>query len=63
MQIEISETELALLGDVLEQTYVDLKEEIYKTETAAYQHELKEREAVLVGLLHKVGRTDTAPLH
>ena len=43
-------------------TYRDLKGEIRDTDAAAYKHALKEREAVLVGLLHKLGHPNTAPL-
>ncbi len=56
MQIEINETEVSVLGEVLEQAYRDLKEEVYKTETDAYKDALKAREATLLGLLEKLGR-------
>ncbi len=57
VQIELNETEISVLGDLLDQAYRDLKEEIYKTETDAYKDALKEREAILLGLLKKVGRS------
>jgi hypothetical protein len=55
MQIEVSDVEFGLLQETLRQAHRDLKEEIYKTEAYAYHQHLKEREAMLEGLLHKLG--------
>jgi len=55
-QIELSDEEIAILADLLDQDYRNLKEEIYKTETREFKEALKAREALMVGLLTKLGR-------
>jgi hypothetical protein len=54
MHIEVSDVERSLLQEILSQAHRDLKEEIYKTEAHAYHQHLKEREAMLETLLHKL---------
>jgi hypothetical protein len=54
--IELSDDEHTLLGDLLDQSYRELKEEIYKTETRQYKEALKLRESHLVSMLTKLGR-------
>jgi hypothetical protein len=59
MTIELTEAEGQLLAELLDSDFRDLKEEIHRTETYAYKESLKEREALLVGILQKLGRTLT----
>jgi hypothetical protein len=54
MTLELSADEAALLADLLDQDFRDLKEEIGKTEAYDYQQRLRARERLLVGLLQKV---------
>jgi hypothetical protein len=54
MTFELSADEAALLADLLDQDYRDLKEEIGKTEAYDYQQQLRARERLLIGLLQKV---------
>jgi hypothetical protein len=55
MQFEMSDKEAALLKEILEDVYGDLKGEIYKTEDTDFKAALKEREATLESLLKKLG--------
>jgi len=54
-QIELTDEETQILTDMLDQEFRNLKEEIYKTETRGFKEALKAREALLVGLLTKLG--------
>ncbi len=54
MQIELTQGEASLLKELLEATYADLREEVYKTEGADWKRALKEREQVLGALLAKL---------
>jgi hypothetical protein len=56
VQIDITDIERTELGDVVEQAYSNLKEEIYKTETREYKDTLKLREEALLSILRKLGR-------
>ena len=56
MTIELTEAEGQVLAELLDQDFRDLKEEIHRTETYDYKEALKEREAVLVSILSKLGR-------
>jgi len=60
MDLHLGNEEWTLLGDLVEHAYRDLKEEVYKTETASYKDELKEREHVMAGILSKLGRLQNA---
>jgi len=59
MQIEITDVERDELGDLVEQRYRDIKEEIYKTETREYKDGLKRHEDALLSILRKLGRDPT----
>ena len=61
MQLTLSDPEMSLLREILDEDYRNLKEEINKTETADFKHELKEREALLESVLHKLGDLNTVP--
>ncbi len=56
MQLDLTDAEQELLANLLDNAMRDLKEEIYHTETYDYKEQLKEREALMVGLLTKVKR-------
>jgi hypothetical protein len=55
MQLELSGTEHEVLEDLLERALGDLREEIYKTDLADFKDTLKQREAVIRGLLARLG--------
>ena len=59
MQLELSGTEHEVLEDLLERALSDLREEIYKTDLADFKDTLKEREAVIRGLLARLGGRPT----
>ncbi len=45
-----------MVSDVLESALGELREEVYKAEVADYKTSLKQREAVLTGVLQRLGR-------
>jgi hypothetical protein len=55
MQISLSDEEANLLTAVCSQYLSDLREEIYKTETFEVKNQLKREEAVLKGILTRLG--------
>ena len=54
MQLELSDVEREVLEDVLERVLGDLREEIYKTDTADFKDALKGRESVIKALLARL---------
>ena len=60
MHLELSREEHALLAELLDQDFRELKEEINKTEAFAYKEALKARERMLVGLIDKLNRPSPA---
>jgi hypothetical protein len=56
MTLDLTEAEVQLLTEILDQSFRDLKDEIYRTETYDYKEALKQREALLVTMLTKLGR-------
>ena len=56
MQINLTDEEHALLAELLDADFRELKEEIGKTEGREYQTMLRARERTLTGLLEKVSR-------
>jgi len=58
MQLELTKDEITLLRELLERAFADLREEVYKTEGAAWKRALKAREHALEGLLAKVPAPD-----
>ena len=54
MTLELTAEEHALLAELLDQDFRDLKEEIGKTEAYDYKQHLRTRERILAGLLQKV---------
>ena len=55
MQISLSDEEANLLTAVASQYLSDLREEIYKTETFEVKDQLKREEAILKGILGRLG--------
>jgi hypothetical protein len=55
MTLDLTEAEERLLAELLDSDYRDLKEEIHRTETFDYKEALKEREALLIGILGRLG--------
>ncbi|HLH24889.1 MAG TPA: hypothetical protein VK066_20400 [Chloroflexota bacterium] len=54
MDLELSNDERGLLAGLVDESLRSLKEEIYKTETYEYKEQLKEREALMMGILQKL---------
>lgn len=52
--VPLTDRELDALGDLIETRLSELSREIHRAETARCREELKERKAVLVGLLRKL---------
>jgi hypothetical protein len=60
MPLELSEAEREVVTDVLTRAMGDLREEIYKTDTTDYKDQLREREAILAGVLQRLGGVSTS---
>lgn len=60
MQLTLESKEQEILGWALKSIVSDLGEEIVKTENHDYREDLKERKAVLLGLLHRLGLSAAA---
>jgi hypothetical protein len=56
VQINLTAEEHALLAELLDASFRELKEEIGKTEGLEYQTMLRARERALTSLIEKVGR-------
>jgi hypothetical protein len=54
MQFDLSTDELTVLAEVVDGALRATREEIYKAEVADYKRALKQREAVLVQLQHRL---------
>ena len=54
MQLDLTAEEAAVLADGLDRALGDVREEIYKSEVAEYKAALKQREAVLTGLIARL---------
>jgi hypothetical protein len=52
--IQLTDSEQAVLLDLLDRAYRDLKEEIYKTETFAFKLGLRRRAALIERLLDEL---------
>ncbi len=61
MLVDLATDELALMIEVLNNAYGDLREEIHKTEDYDYQQRLKERARLLRELIHKISGTMPGP--
>ncbi len=54
MRIELSQEEVDLLRELLARANADLREEVYRTEAAAWKRALKTQERVLQTLIEKL---------
>ncbi len=55
--LQVSNEELALIGEVLESAYGDLREEIYKTDDHEYKQQLRTREEMIATVLERISAT------
>jgi len=55
MQLDLSTDEKAVLADVLDNALRETREQVYKAELSEFKDSLKQREAILAGLLERVG--------
>ncbi len=53
--VELSGDEAAIVREILQQAYQDLREEIYKTENTDFRARLKQREDLLGAIIGKLG--------
>ncbi|HYU19657.1 MAG TPA: hypothetical protein VEQ11_13290 [Chloroflexota bacterium] len=60
MNLRFTDDERALLADLLDRAFRELKEENNKTEAYDYKETLKTRERTLVRLIDKVGQSAPA---
>ncbi|HSG80616.1 MAG TPA: hypothetical protein VLC48_00080 [Gemmatimonadota bacterium] len=56
IQIELSDTEMRILAEILETAYSDLRMEIANTDSKDFRDMLKERKAVIAKALDAMGR-------
>ena len=54
MLLELNRNEYDVVSDVLARAMRELREEIYKTEAAEFEAQLKRREAILAGVLQRL---------
>jgi hypothetical protein len=59
MQLDISADEAAVLADVLDSALREIREEVYKAEVTEYRASLKQREAVISGILQRLAARPT----
>jgi len=59
MQLELTSEQIRLLIEILEATYADLREEVYKTDTSTWKAALKNREEQISSLLDVLKRAAT----
>jgi hypothetical protein len=54
MQLALGSDEAEVLEEVLRSALGDLREQVYKAEVAEYKTALKQREAIVAGLLERI---------
>ena len=54
MQLALGSDEAEVLEEILTSALGDLREQIYKAEVAEYKTALKQREAIVAGLLERI---------
>jgi hypothetical protein len=62
MQLPLSFDEAEVLEDILTSALGDLREQVYKSEVAEYKTALKQREAIVSGLLQRVRTLKAGPV-
>jgi hypothetical protein len=55
MQLQLSSDQVELLREVLDRAFRDLRSEVVATDPSDFKHELRDREAMLSGILQMVG--------
>ena len=55
MDVTVSNDEQTLLISILQETLGDVREQVYKSELSDYRDELKQKEALIRGLLARFG--------
>ena len=54
MQLSLGSDEAEVLEEILTSALGDLREQVYKSEVAEYKAALKQREAIVTGLLERI---------
>jgi hypothetical protein len=62
MQLPVSSEEAEVLEELLTSAHGDLREQVYKAEVAEYKAVLKQREALVAGLLDRIRALKTGPV-
>jgi hypothetical protein len=62
MLLQLEPLEAEVLADVMRRAMADLREEIYKTDAADYQAQLKAREVILNGLIKQLRAAEASAL-
>ncbi len=60
MEIHLTEEERELLAHILEERYLELRREIFRTDHHSFKQYLKEREQLLESLLEKLAIQELA---
>ena len=55
MQLDLTEEERLALVEMVRNEHADINPEFHHTKEAAYREQLKKRQALLEGLLHRLG--------
>lgn len=55
MDLSLTSTEQTLLVSILQGTLGDVREQVYKSELSDYKDDLKQKEALIRGLLARLG--------
>lgn len=61
MELTLNNDEQSLLVSILQETLGDVREQVYKSEIGAYHDDLKQKEALIRGLLGRLGAPAPAP--
>jgi len=54
MQLSLGSDEAEVLEEILSSALGDLREQVYKSEVAEYKAALRQREAIVTGLLERI---------
>jgi len=54
MQLSLGSDEAEVLEEILTSAHGDLRERVYKSEVAEYKAALRQREAIVTGLLERI---------
>ncbi len=62
MQLPLGSDEAEVLEEILTSALGDLREQVYKAEVAEYKAALRQREAIVTGLLERIRALKARPL-